>query len=190
MTAPLCSNRIDPLVLADYWGGALPVAEEEKVEEHLLVCDVCGDSLREVSSLIDGIREMARKGTLNVVVSRAFLDRAAEQGLRIRQYAPVAGGSVNCTVTACDDLLIARLAADVASAQRVDLCVALEGAFTRFQDIPINRESKEVVLNVGIEEVRAAGPNVGKIQLVAVDEAGDRLLGEYTFNHTPTIEKR
>jgi len=181
-----CSNPVDPLILADYWAGALPATAEEAVELHLLTCDACGKNLREISSLIDAIRTMAHEGTLNVVVSREFLNRAASEGLRIRQYAPAPGQSVNCTVTSADDLLIARLAADVSSAPRVDLCFFGEGGMSRFRDIPFNPNSTEVILNVAIDQIRAAGPHVAKLQLVAVEDSGDRLLGEYTFNHTPS----
>ncbi len=186
MKIPPCDKALDPVVLADYWAGTLSSAEEETVEEHLLACDPCCSTLREISSLVDAIRDLAHKGSLNVVVSKEFLDHAAHQGLCIREYAPASGASVNCTVTQEDDLLIARLTADVASAGRVDLCFAGEHGTARLQNIPINPASHEVLLNVAIDEIRAAGPHVAKVQLLAVDPTGERVLGEYTFNHTPS----
>ena len=39
-----------------------------------------------------GIRNLARQGSLRMVVSDMFLKRAAEEGLRVREYAPPAGG--------------------------------------------------------------------------------------------------
>src|SRR5689334_5229868 len=101
---PPCSNPIDSATLADYWVAALSDAQEEVVEEHLLSCDRCGDRLREVIALAEGVRELARQGSLRMVVSEDFLKRAAKEGLRIRQYAPPSGGSVECTVTAEDDI--------------------------------------------------------------------------------------
>ena len=80
-----CSRPIDGAVLADYWLAVLPVSEEEAVEEHLLGCDACGERLREVMALAEGIRNLAREGCLRIVVSEAFLQRAAEEGLRVRQ---------------------------------------------------------------------------------------------------------
>ena len=112
-----CSNPIDAAVLADYWLAALASSEEEAVEEHLLDCDRCGARLREVIALAEGVRDLAREGCLRVVVSDAFLQRAAEEGLRVREYAPPAGGGVQCTVTAEDDILIARLAANLSGAR-------------------------------------------------------------------------
>jgi hypothetical protein len=83
-----CSNPIDAAILADYWSAALSGSDEQTVEEHLLDCDRCGDRLREVIALAEGVRELAREGSLRMVVNDAFLQRAMAEGLRIRQYAP------------------------------------------------------------------------------------------------------
>jgi anti-sigma factor RsiW len=93
------SHPIDTAVLADYWLGSLSGPDEESVEEHLFECDQCGARLREVMALAEGVRRLAREGNLRMVVSDAFLQRAAEDGLRVREYAPPSGGSVQCTVT-------------------------------------------------------------------------------------------
>ncbi len=98
-----CANPIDAAVLADYWLGVLADAEEDAIEEHLFGCDRCGDRLREVVALAGGLCDLARAGSLRMVVSETFLQRAAEEGLQIRQYSPPAGGGVQCIVTAEDD---------------------------------------------------------------------------------------
>ena len=182
-----CSNPLDAAVLADYWLGALSGSEEEAVELHLLDCDPCGTRLREVMGLAEAIRELARGGSLRMVVSDAFLQRAAEDGLRIRQYAPPAGGSVQCTVKAEDDLLIGRLAANLAGATRVDLCVCDEGGVerARLQDIPFRAGASSVIVQESITFAKAAPSQTKIMRLVALDEAGrERPLGEYTFHHT------
>src|SRR5882672_10497883 len=117
-----CSDPIDAAVLADYWLATLAKSEEETVEEHLFACDDCGVRLREVIALAEEIRKLACQGSLVVIVSDAFVKRAKEQGLRVREYAPPHSGSVECTVTAEDNLLIAHLTADLKGAKRVDLC--------------------------------------------------------------------
>ncbi|HXJ16272.1 MAG TPA: zf-HC2 domain-containing protein, partial [Candidatus Polarisedimenticolia bacterium] len=76
-----CSRPIDEAILADYWLGALASADEEAVEEHLLECDGCGARLREVIALAEGIRQIAREGSLRMIVSDEFLKRAAEEAL-------------------------------------------------------------------------------------------------------------
>src|SRR5262249_9053546 len=77
-----CSNPIDVAVLGDYWLNALTSSDEAAIEEHLFECDYCGERLREVIALAEGIRELAREGSLRMVVSDAFLKRASAEGLR------------------------------------------------------------------------------------------------------------
>jgi hypothetical protein len=185
-----CSNPLDAVVLADYWLAALPEAEEAAVEEHLLECDRCGALLRGVIALAEGVRDLAREGCLRMIVSDAFLQRAAEEGLRVREYAPPPGGSVQCTVTAEDDILIGRLAANLRGAKRVDLSICDErGAEQlRLRDIPVRSEAVSVVYQESITFAKAMPTSTMIARLVSVDEAGgEHLLGDYTFNHTRSL---
>jgi hypothetical protein len=183
-----CENPYDIGTLADYWLALLAPAEEAPLEEHLLGCDECSGRLAELAALADGIKMLARHGTLRLIVSQSFLDRAAAQGLRIREYAPPAGGSVNCTVTLQDNLLIARLAADLSGVQRVDLSFRNADGTERgrLRDIPFSRARGDVILNESIDAARASGPDVLCMKLLAIDEQGERVIGDYTFNHTPS----
>ncbi len=185
-----CANPVDAAALADYWLGALVKSEEETVEEHLLGCDACGARLRDVIALAEGLRDLAREGSLRMVVSEAFLKRAAEEGLRVREYAPPAGGAVACTVTADDDILIGRLTADLSGVTRVDLCICDQSGLEqlRLPDIPVHSGASSVVYQESITFAKALPDNRMIARLVAVDEAGgERLLGEYTFNHTRSL---
>jgi hypothetical protein len=181
---------MDASVLADYWLAALAKPEEEAAEQHLFTCDECGVRLREVIALALGVRKLAREGSLRMVVSDTFLRRAAEEGLRIREYAPPAGGGVQCTVTAEDDFLIARLAANLTGARRVDLCLCDERGVEqrRLADIPIALGVGSVVYQESITFAKAMPTSKMIARLVAFDDAGgERLLGEYTFHHTRTL---
>ena len=184
-----CADPLDAAVLADYWLGALAGAEEENVELHLLDCDDCGGRLREVMALAEGVRKIAREGSLRMIVSDAFVQRAVGDGLRARQYRVPAGGDVECTVMAEDDLLIGRMAADLSGARRVDLCICDERGVEqmRMADIPVS-SAGEVVYQESLTFAKAA-PSMKMIaRLVGFDEAGvERLLGEYTFNHTRSL---
>jgi hypothetical protein len=185
-----CLNPIDAAILADYWLAALTKPEEEDTEEHLFTCDECGARLREVIALAEGVRQIAREGSLRMVVSDSFLRRAAEEGLRIREYAPPAGGGVQCTVTAEDDILIGRLAANLSGAKRVDLCICDERGVEqlRLPDIPIAPGASSVAVQESITFAKAAPSNKMIMRLVTFDEAGvERLLGEYKFNHTRSL---
>jgi hypothetical protein len=187
---PHCSNPIDAAVLADYWLELLANADEEAVEEHLFACDVCGDRLREIVALAEGLRRLARDGSLRMIVTDAFLKRAAEEGLRVRQYAPPPGGSVQCTVTADDDILIGRLAANLTGVSRVDLSFCNEAGVehARMPDIPFDSGTGDVIYQESITFLKAAPTNKMIARLLKVDEAGsEELLGEYTFNHTRSL---
>lgn len=184
-----CSNPIDAAVLADYWLGPLQASEEEQVEEHLFACDACGERLREIIALAEGVRSVAREGSLRMVVGELFLERAVHEGLRVRQYAPPAGGSVECTVTAEDDILIARLAADLSGATRVDLCMCNERGVEqyRLRDIPVH-SGAGVVYQESITVAKALPTTRMIARLVSFDETGiETVVGEYTFNHTRSL---
>jgi len=119
-----------------------------------------------------------------------FLQRAAEQGLRIREYTVPAGGSVQCTVAADDNLLIGRLAANLSAANRVDLsfCDVRGVERLRMSDIPVHAGAGSVVLQYPITYAKAAPSETQVARLVTYDDAGaERLLGEYTFHHTRTL---
>lgn len=185
-----CSSPIDAAVLADYWLAALATPEEEAVELHLLDCDLCGTRLREIIALADGVRGLAREGSLRMVVSDAFLKRAAEEGLRVREYAPPPGGGVECTVTADDDILIGRLAADLSGAKQVDLCVCDEHGVEqlRLPDIPVHSGASSVAYQESVTFAKGMPNQKMILRLVTFDEAGsERLLGEYRFNHTRSL---
>jgi hypothetical protein len=185
-----CSTPIDSAVLADYWLALLVNAEEERVEQHLLSCDECGARLREVIALADGIRNLAREGSLRMIVSDRFLERARQEGLRVREYTVPPGGGVQCTVAAEDDVLIGRLAANLSGAGRVDLLFCNEHGIEqlRLPDIPVHAGTSSVLLQESITSAKAAPTNKMIARLVTLDEGGEeRLLGEYTFNHTRTM---
>ena len=177
-------------MLMDYWLGALQSTEAEPIEEHLMGCDRCGDRLREAIALAETLRTLARSGALQVVISDHVVTRAEEMGQRIRQYAPPPGGSVQCTVSADDDLLVARLAADLSSAERVDLswCDDRGVELLRMSDIPVRADAGTVLCQQSITMAKASPSNTLIARLMSVDSVGaERLLGEYAFHHTRTI---
>jgi hypothetical protein len=185
---PTCKTPVSPALLSEYWLEELEPQQEEQVEEHLLGCDACSRDLQDLVGLIEAIRGITRKGLVRVVVSETFLDRLRSDGLKIRQYSVKPGHSVACTITDKDDLVLARLAADLKGARRVDLaqCDAEGIEVMRIRDIPLITDNNEVVLSAATNTLRALGEESMRFRLVAVDDAEERVLGEYTFNHTPT----
>lgn len=184
------TGHLESSVLMDYWLAVLPADLETAVEEHLLACDACGETLRSTIALAEGLRALARSGSLNVTVTDPFVAHAAESGFRVREYAPPRGEGIPCTVAADDDLLIARLAADLSTASRVDLSWCDPGGteHLRFNDLPVRADAGAVVFQQSITWAKASPTATMIARLLAVDEHGrERVLGEYTFNHTRTI---
>jgi hypothetical protein len=185
-----CSSPIDAEILADYWLALLPVSDEEAVEEHLFDCDSCADRLGEIAALAEGIRQLAREGSLRMIVTDAFLKRASADGVNVREYAPPPGGSVQCTVTAEDNILIGRLAANLTGAMRVDLSICDEKGAERLRlaDIPFDARAGEVIYQESVTFLKNAPDNTMIARLVRVsDEGKEQLLGEYEFNHIRTL---
>src|SRR5262249_40221553 len=153
-----CPSPIDSAVLMEYWLATLSSSAEEAVEQHLMTCDECGDRLREVIALAEGLRTLARSGSLQVVISEQFLDHVSRRGLRVRESAPPRGGGVQCTVAADDDLLVARLAADLTTASRVDLSWCDPGGMElqRMADIPIRADAGGVICQQSITWAKAS----------------------------------
>jgi hypothetical protein len=98
------------------------------------------------------------------------------------------GGSVECTVLPGDDLVAARLTADLRNVRHIDLvqCDAEGREHNRLKDIPVSASAQEVVLLERIDRMRALPACVQRLRLVTPGADGERLLGEYTFVHTPS----
>ena len=93
-------------------------------------------------------------------------------------------------LVADDDLLVARLAADLTTAARVDLSWCDPGGVEhmRMSDVPIWADAGAVIFQHSITWAKASPTSTMIARLVAVEENGDeRLLGEYGFHHTRTI---
>jgi hypothetical protein len=185
-----CTEPLDAATLTDYWLGILAPGEEERVEEHIFDCETCSARLAEVQAMAEAVRALARAGSLMMVVSESFLKHAGGHGLHIRRYDPAAGGSVLCTVTAEDDLLVGGLAANLNAATRLDLSLCDPSGHEQFRlvDIPFDTGSGNVLWQQSITFAKAAPTSTMVARLIDVRESGEEtLLGEYTFNHTRTL---
>jgi hypothetical protein len=187
---PTCDSPIDPVVLADYWLALLAEADEQRVEEHLFECDACGDRLREIIQLSEALSELARSGALRVIVADEFIRHAAESGQRIRQYDFAPGQTVACTISADDDLLVARLAADLSGVERVDLSFFDPKGNERHRmvDIPVRADMARVIFHESAVMGKKSPTTSMVARMLSIGQDGsERLIGEYTFHHTRTI---
>jgi hypothetical protein len=182
-----CTEPLDTSLLVDYWFAELSAPEQDRVEEHLMGCSDCSRVLRELVVIGEGVRRLTSRGAFHVVVSPSFLEAASRRGLRLREYRVPAGGGVACTVTAEDDLVVAHLQGDFRGVTRLDLVARTEGQpDERIEDLPVHPSAHELILAQSMPALRALGACVTRLRLVVPEAGGDRLLGEYTFSHTPS----
>lgn len=177
--------------LVAWWLGELPQAEAEAIEEHLFACTHCTRRLEVLAALGEGVRAAVRGGLLQAVISREFLEAMRAQGLRVREYEVEPGGRVECTMTAEDDAVVSRVRAPLAGVKRVDALQRVEvgGQVVRegrLEDVPFDPASGEVLqLPLAPARLRKMPAHTATMRLVAVEETGERELGEYVFAHTP-----
>jgi hypothetical protein len=175
---------VDLQTLTDYWLGELDADQQSRIELHLMSCESCSDRMEKVAELGMALREFARSGGVRTFVSSDYLDTLRAEGLRIREYHQVPGGSVECTVTSADDLLVAHLGADLAEVSRLDAQMVFPEGSLRFSDIPFPPGGSEVVLSEMIPFVRTLPSHTMRLKLISVEASAERVLAEYTFHHT------
>ena len=186
MSAPICIAPIPFAALVDYWFGDLAQNEEERIEEHLFGCAQCSEQLGELAKLGAGIKSAFRSGEAWAVISPDFLQRMKQEGLRLREYRVGPGGSVNCTINAADDAVVSRLQASLEGVTRVDLVRLSAQGEGRLTDIPFEPTAGEVLFCPSAASLKQAPAYTETIRLLAVDEAGERPIADYTFIHTPS----
>ena len=181
-----CPEPISPLDLADYWSGNLASQAEERVEEHLLGCDFCAGELERIIGIGMGIRELVRDGRVEMVLSRELLEKLRAAGVRVREYAVAAGGHVQCTATADDDVVLARLSAELAGSPRIDLLQmdAAGEVAARWENVPFHGGRNEILFTPVTALLKTVKTATMRVHLVSVAGGRDSLLAEYTFHHT------
>jgi anti-sigma factor RsiW len=152
--------------LVDYWFGDLPREEEAAFEEHLFGCDECTAKVAQLVALGGAVRAAWREGAVRAVISHALFDVMKGQGLRLREYPMAPGGRVNCTIAASDDFVVTDAG--------------------RFEDVPFDAAAGEVLMCPAPAALKRRGAFTHSVSLVAVEDAGERVLGEYTFFHSPS----
>jgi hypothetical protein len=186
MTTSACNAPMALAALVEYWLGELDKTAEGKIDEHLLGCSGCSEMLAELVGLARGIRTAFREGAVHAFVTDAFVKGLAEQGVRLREYRVVHNGSVNCTVAPEDEVIVARLEAPLAGVSRLDAIsyTSTDAPAEISRDIPFNATSGQVVFTPKTAQLRLMPSYQHRVRLVAVDASGERVVGNYTFNHT------
>ena len=172
--------------LLAYWLDELDEAAANAVEEHLFQCDECAARLRGLIQLGAAVRAEFLEGRVSMVVTAPFISRMQSNGARLREYALQPGGSVNCTIAPDDDYVVSHLQAPLEGVRQLDLVVDLpDGTRHRAPHIPFDAATGEVTFIPPAAVVRKSGHATQRMELVAVENGADRLIGAYTFNHAP-----
>jgi len=183
---PVCSGADADEVLLAWWAGELAEREEEELETHLFECPECERRGRELAAFADGVRRLARKGELTTSLLPEIVGRLEREGRRVREYRVAPGGSVQCSVAPEDDVVLARFAADLGGVARLDLLISVDdGPEQRHEDLPFDPAANELIFAPSTEWLRGMPAHVQRARLLAVGPEGERLLGEYTFHHSP-----
>jgi anti-sigma factor RsiW len=168
--------------LVDYWFGDLPPDEEAAFEEHLFGCGECTAKLGELVVLGEAAGTAFREGAVRAVISHPLYDAMKKEGLRLREYRVRPGTSVQCTIRQTDDFVVSRLEAPLAGVRRVDLLTP-EG---RFEDVPFDAHAGDVLVIPPPAALKRSGAFNTYMRLFSVEDTGERMLGEYTFLHSPS----
>lgn len=184
-----CAKPIELEALLAYWLAELAPAAQAPLEEHLFACAACAARLEELAALAAGIRAAVREGRVQAVIPAPFLETLKRQGLRIREYRVPPGGRAECTLRAQDDAVVGRMQAPLAGVKRLDALQRLEiggeKCEQRVEDVAFDPAAGEVLFLPSAAALRRMPAHTMRVRLVAVDEAEERALGEYTFAHTP-----
>jgi anti-sigma factor RsiW len=177
--------------LAAYWVGELSPAEAEKAEQHFFACEACAARLEWLAELADGVRTAVRTGALGMIVSAPFVEAMKRAGMRLREYRTDPGMTTHCTIRADDDAVISRLRAPFAGATRLDMLhrVEIGGAAqgeVRIEDVPFDPAAGELVFIPPAAALKKMPAHAMRVRLLAVEGAGERVIGDYTFSHTPS----
>lgn len=183
-----CRTDFPTATLVEYWLGELEGPTQAELEEHLFACAQCSERMRSIAQLAKEVRSATRDGNLHAVITMQFIKRLQETGMRVREYQLQPGGSVMCTVTPQDDLVVAHLHAPLHDVQRLDLVLhdITAGTSQRMNDVAFNPSADEVVLVSNVTQLRQIDLATFRAELIAVEQAGEHAIGEYTFNHFAT----
>jgi hypothetical protein len=185
----MCKEPIGFETLVAYWLGELGAEPQAQAEEHLFACADCSARLDELAVLAAGIRATVREGRVAAMITPRFLEALRRQGLRMREYRVPPGGRADCTLGAGDHGVCGRMQAELAGVKRIDALERLEvaGEVTerRVEDVAFDPAAGEVLILPSAAWLRKMPANTLRVRLVAVEEAGERVIGEYTFAHMP-----
>jgi hypothetical protein len=174
--------------LLEYWLGEADSSRSEAVEAHVFECDECAAALDRVVGLGRDLVALVRAGRVSARATTGLANRFSRDRLNVRQYSVQPGEVVQCTVTAEDELLLARLILPEGAPEHIDLSFSVLGEeLQRIEDVTIDRRAGEVMSFLPARPRQSDGS--GRAQYVLRDAAdGGRVIATYTLEHTAMSE--
>ena len=191
MSETRCPAPIGFASVVDYWAGDLTRAEEDRIEEHVFTCADCARELAAAEALTRSIAAVARTGRLHTVITDAILNRLAADGVRIRTYTLEGEGIVPCSVWADDDLVVARIRADLTEVDSVTIVTrqASGEEINRLSDIAVRPGQREILNAFSAAHLRKLPPT--RVGVTVTGKIGDseRTIAEYTLEHAGAFDR-
>ena len=185
MTRASCTAP--PQDLLAYWLGELDEAQAHAVEEHVFACAACSERLRAAVGLGAAMRAELVGGAFSFVTSVPFVRRLKDAGWQVREYDVEAGGSVACTVARDDDFVVSYLRAPLRGVRRLDVLIDdTTSGKHRANDVAFDPGADTIAAVTSTAYVKSLKHSQQRVRLVAVDGADERVIADYTFNHSPS----
>jgi hypothetical protein len=185
MTRVSCPAPVQDLLA--YWLAELDTPQELAMDEHLFACATCSERLSALVELGAAIRCETLRGGFGFVASEALIHRMKEAGLTMREYDVRPGGSVSCTITPEDDFVVSNLHASLKGVDRLDVIIDDgSGGTHRIADVAFDPEADHLAVVPSAAYLRTLGHVRQRMHLVAMDGDDERVIGDYTFDHSPS----
>ena len=187
-----CPAPIGFADVVDYWAGDLARAEEDRIEDHVFTCADCARELAAAETLARSIKAVAREGRLMSVVTDSILNRLAADGVRIRTFTLEREDVVPCAVWADDDLVVARIRADLADVDSVTIVTrqASGEEIGRLADVAVRPGQREILNAFSAAHLRKLPQTRVHVTVTAQSGTGEGTLAEYTLEHGGSFGRR
>jgi hypothetical protein len=186
-----CASPIGFADVVDYWAGELTDTEEARIDEHVFACAVCARELALAEALARGVADVVRAGRIHAVVTDGVLNRLAADGVRIRMYTLDGTRPVACAVWAGDDLIVARIRANLAGVDAVTIVTrqASGEEIGRLADIPVRPGQQEILNAFSAAHLRLLPPTRVQVSVLVHGDGPERTLAEYTLEHGGSFDR-
>jgi hypothetical protein len=194
MTEP-CATPVPLEDVVAYLRGELDAGREASLEEHYFSCSHCAERLGWVGGLEAGIGEAIRRGMVDVVATRGFVERLERTGAVLRRYELGVGEAVNCTAAPGELMTILTLRPPLRPHVPLTLLADVldRESGVRSQDerrVFQDPSTGEVVLAFPGDLMRSLGRHHVTLRVRYGDAPDADTSGPFDLEHTPSDERR